>query len=63
MYTNLAKRGMVIYPGKVTKADCFRVGTIGRLFPFDMNVRQFCNVLRVVALPHTARGTASGHGH
>ena len=27
---------MVIYPGKLTKADCFRIGTIGRLFPKDM---------------------------
>ena len=26
----------MIYPGKFTKADCFRIGTIGRLFPEDM---------------------------
>ena len=25
----------VIYPGKVTKADCFRIGHIGHLFPED----------------------------
>ena len=24
---------MVIYPGKVSHADCFRIGTIGRIFP------------------------------
>jgi 2-aminoethylphosphonate-pyruvate transaminase len=32
-YRSLAARGMVIYPGKVSRADCFRIGTIGRIFP------------------------------
>ena len=32
-YRSLAGRGMVIYPGKVSRADCFRIGTIGRIFP------------------------------
>lgn len=27
----LADRGLVIYPGKLTRADCFRIGSIGRL--------------------------------
>lgn len=35
-YAKLNERGMVIYPGKLTKADCFRIGTIGRLFPHDL---------------------------
>mmetsp|Transcript_108651 Transcript_108651/g.215757 ORF Transcript_108651/g.215757 Transcript_108651/m.215757 type:complete len:434 (+) Transcript_108651:42-1343(+) len=35
-YARLNERGMVIYPGKLTKADCFRIGTIGRLFPHDL---------------------------
>ena len=30
------RRGFVIYPGKVTDADCFRIGNIGRLFLSDM---------------------------
>jgi 2-aminoethylphosphonate-pyruvate transaminase len=30
-YRRLAGRGMIIYPGKVSDADCFRIGTIGRL--------------------------------
>lgn len=30
-YRLLAERGMVIYPGKVSHADCFRIGTIGRI--------------------------------
>ena len=34
-YRRLAVRGMVIYPGKLSKVDCFRIGTIGRLFPAD----------------------------
>jgi 2-aminoethylphosphonate-pyruvate transaminase len=32
-YRLLAARGMVIYPGKVSHADCFRIGTIGQIFP------------------------------
>ena len=32
-YRRLAAQGMVIYPGKVSHADCFRVGIIGRIFP------------------------------
>jgi len=35
-YTSLSERGIVIYPGKLTKAECFRLGSIGRLFPADM---------------------------
>jgi 2-aminoethylphosphonate-pyruvate transaminase len=32
-YRRLAAQGMVIYPGKVSHADCFRIGTIGQIFP------------------------------
>jgi 2-aminoethylphosphonate-pyruvate transaminase len=28
--------GFVIYPGKVSRADCFRIGTIGRISPEDV---------------------------
>ncbi len=35
-YTRLAQRGMVIYPGKLGRVDCFRVGTIGQLNPDDI---------------------------
>ena len=34
-YDRLNLKGFVIYPGKVTKADCFRIGHIGHLFPRD----------------------------
>jgi 2-aminoethylphosphonate-pyruvate transaminase len=26
----------VIYPGKVTNADCFRIGHIGQIYPDDI---------------------------
>jgi 2-aminoethylphosphonate-pyruvate transaminase len=32
-YRRLAAERMVIYPGKVSHADCFRIGTIGQIFP------------------------------
>ena len=35
-YDRLRRRGYVIYPGKVTEADTFRIGCIGRLSEADM---------------------------
>ena len=35
-YRRLSERGYIIYPGKLTHADCFRIGTIGRIFPRDV---------------------------
>ncbi len=35
-YERLTDRGFVIYPGKVTQADCFRIGTIGRISAADV---------------------------
>jgi 2-aminoethylphosphonate-pyruvate transaminase len=35
-YQSLNDKGYVIYPGKVGSADCFRIGTIGRIFPSDI---------------------------
>ena len=35
-YRRLNERGYAIYPGKVSNADCFRIGHIGRLFTADM---------------------------
>jgi len=37
-YERLNDKGLVIYPGKVSQADCFRIGTIGRVFPADIDV-------------------------
>ncbi len=36
-YHRLRARGFVIYPGKLSRADCFRIGTIGRIN--EQNVR------------------------
>jgi len=35
-YAELKRRGFVIYPGKVTAADTFRIGTIGDIDPTDI---------------------------
>ncbi len=35
-YEMLSNRGYVIYPGKLSKVDCFRIGNIGRIFPEDI---------------------------
>lgn len=35
-YHRLSDRGMIIYPGKLTKVDTFRIGTVGRLFDTDI---------------------------
>jgi 2-aminoethylphosphonate-pyruvate transaminase len=36
-YAGLQDRGFTIYPGKLTKADSFRIGCIGQVFPDDMH--------------------------
>ncbi|MBC8290266.1 MAG: 2-aminoethylphosphonate--pyruvate transaminase, partial [Planctomycetes bacterium] len=36
-YQRLSDKGMVIYPGKLTEVDCFRIGTIGRIFESDID--------------------------
>lgn len=35
-YEGLSRKGMVIYPGKLTEADCFRIGNIGQISPDDV---------------------------
>nr|CAD7429598.1 unnamed protein product [Timema monikensis] len=35
-YLRLNDLGQVIYPGKTTRANCFRIGNIGELYPEDM---------------------------
>lgn len=36
-YARLRERNFVIYPGKLIDANCFRIGTIGRLYPEDVD--------------------------
>ena len=35
-YNKLNDRGFVIYPGKVSNANCFRIGNIGQIFESDV---------------------------
>lgn len=35
-YARLKEKGFVIYPGKISDADTFRIGNIGDIFPKDM---------------------------
>jgi 2-aminoethylphosphonate-pyruvate transaminase len=47
-YNGLAERGFTIYPGKLTKVDTFRIGTIGRVFPSD--IEQLVQAIRAVLI-------------
>jgi 2-aminoethylphosphonate-pyruvate transaminase len=35
-YRRLSDQGFIVYPGKISQADTFRIGSIGRLFESDM---------------------------
>ncbi|MEO1979298.1 MAG: methyltransferase domain-containing protein, partial [Fuerstiella sp.] len=37
-YQRLSNKGMVIYPGKLTEVDCFRIGNIGSVFENDIEL-------------------------
>ena len=43
----------VIYPGKVTDAETFRIGNIGHLFPEDLHhlIKCICEVLNDMKVP------------
>ncbi len=51
-YRRLSDKGHIIYPGKISKADLFRIGSIGRLFESDMRalVAAVGEVLRDIGL-------------
>ncbi|MEC7868778.1 MAG: 2-aminoethylphosphonate--pyruvate transaminase, partial [Candidatus Poribacteria bacterium] len=36
-YQHLSNRGYLIYPGKVSNHDCFRIGSIGYIFESDIH--------------------------
>lgn len=62
-YERLNDRGFVIYPGKVTQADCFRIGTIGRITAADVRalVETIGDVLHDLGItPHPARTEVTG---
>ncbi|MBN1639224.1 MAG: 2-aminoethylphosphonate--pyruvate transaminase [Ignavibacteriales bacterium] len=37
-YSLLNEKNQVIYPGKLSKVDCFRIGNIGRIFEEDVKI-------------------------
>jgi 2-aminoethylphosphonate-pyruvate transaminase len=45
-YRRLSELGFVIYPGKLSNAECFRIGTIGHIFPRD--IRALVQAIRQV---------------
>ena len=46
LYDTLAKLGYLIYPGKLTNVDSFRIGTIGCIDENEMN--NFCNYFKLI---------------
>jgi len=36
-YRLLSDKGFIIYPGKISRANTFRIGSIGRIFPSDID--------------------------
>lgn len=36
-YQHLKQNGFVIYPGKISSVDCFRIGNIGEIYPEDID--------------------------
>lgn len=49
-YEKLKKKGFVLYPGKISQADTFRIGTIGDVFPDD-----FRRLTDIIADMHVVR--------
>lgn len=57
-YDRLKRRRFVIYPGKVTNAETFRIGNIGNVFPEDMDllVREIETVIDEMGVKLKAEG-------
>jgi len=56
-YRRLSEKGFIIYPGKLTQVNTFRIGTIGRLFEGDIRgllaaVRETLDEMGVKILAH-----------
>jgi 2-aminoethylphosphonate-pyruvate transaminase len=57
-YQRLSARGFIIYPGKLTRADTFRIGSIGRIFEADITallaaIRGLMHEMGVMLMPTT----------
>ena len=52
-YGKLSERGFIIYPGKLTQVNTFRIGNIGRLLPQDLEqlVAAIAVVLNEMGIP------------
>ncbi|MBM3823146.1 MAG: 2-aminoethylphosphonate--pyruvate transaminase [Verrucomicrobia bacterium] len=63
-YRHLSAQGFIIYPGKISLADTFRIGSIGRLFESDIRALLGAveNTLRTmnISVPLPAPKTADG---
>ena len=42
-YTFVKKRGYVLYPGKLTNENTFRIGNIGEIYEAD--IEELCNII------------------
>ena len=56
-YRRLSDKGFIIYPGKLTQVNTFRIGTIGRLFEGDIRgllaaIRETLDEMGVKILAH-----------
>ena len=43
-YNYVKKRGYVLYPGKLTKIDTFRIGNIGEIYKED--IEKLCEIIK-----------------
>ena len=59
LYHLLSQEGMIIYPGKLTAVDTFRVGSIGRIFESDVRqlLAAFERALRAMGCALTPTGS------
>ncbi|MGE6230548.1 2-aminoethylphosphonate--pyruvate transaminase [Paenibacillus chitinolyticus] len=58
-YEELKKNGFVIYPGKISAAQTFRIGSIGDIYPADM--RRLVRTITDVAGSAAATAAAAGN--
>jgi 2-aminoethylphosphonate-pyruvate transaminase len=56
-YRRLSDLGFIIYPGKISQADTFRIGSIGRIFEADIH-----GLLAAIGATMTALGIGLGNG-
>jgi 2-aminoethylphosphonate-pyruvate transaminase len=64
LYAALAARGFIIYPGKLTRAQSFRIGCIGALEPedFDRLVAAVGEIMADFGLTDAGRDTHMSRG-